>query len=790
MTEQALSPNKVVAQNVGEKAAPKELEEVPDEVLRHLVEMSPFGIYMVDADFRVMLVSEGAQKVFANVRPLIGRDFASVIHTIWPEPFASRVISIFRHTLETGEPHREDNTVETRRDTEADESYDWKVERITLYDGRVCVVCHFYDLSERHQYEAELHDKEQRLRLATETSSVGIWEWNLRTNEFRWDGQMFKIYGVPPTPGGILPYEDWVGTVLPEAVRDKERFVREILRHQSANRRFFQINRRDNGEPRYIQAMKTVLNNELGEPEWLIGTSLDATERERSLLALEQSEQRYRAAAATASDVIWTNNAEGLMEGDQTGWGNFTGQSHEELQGYGWTKSVHPEDRQSTIEAWNRAVEEKSTFNFQHRIRRHDGAWRICSVRAVPIFNANDTIREWVGVHKDITDQRQHEDELRQVAAQLSDAHRRKDEFLATLAHELRNPLAPMRNGLQIMKLAGDLPSSVEETRCMIERQLSQLVRLVDDLLDVSRISQGKLVLRKEPVHLSTILTSATETSGLLIEQMDQELTISLPEQPLIVDADMTRLSQVFLNLLNNASKYGERGSKICVTVERQVDAVLVKVADTGSGIAAEQIPFLFDMFTQVDRSLEKSQGGLGVGLTLVKRLVEMHDGTVEARSEGLGKGSEFIVRLPLLNGHGEVKKSTDITAVKEVLHNKSSYRVLVVDDNRDSANTLSRILGHMGNDICTAYDGKEGLDAAKEFRPDVVILDIGLPILNGYEVCRRIREQPWGADIMVIAVTGWGQDEDRRRAQEAGFDHHMVKPVDTQILKNLLSDI
>ena len=395
--------------------------------------------------------------------------------------------------------------------------------------------------------------------------------------------------------------------------------------------------------------------------------------------------------------------------------------------------------------------------------------------------------RYFVGVVRDITERKQAEERLRQLAAELSEADRRKDEFLATLAHELRNPLAPICNGLELMKLAGGQTADVEQTRSMIERQITQMVRLVDDLMDVSRISRGKLELRKEQISLVAVLNSAVETSRPLIEAMGHEFTVTLPKQPLIVDADMTRLAQVFLNLLNNAAKYSARGGHIQLNVEREGSDVVVTVKDTGIGIAADQLPRIFEMFMQVDRSLEKSQGGLGIGLTLVKRLVEMHGGRVEAKSEGPGKGSEFVVRLPVVI---EASKPQGSGGEEEPAAQKSSLRILIVDDNKDAADSLGILLRFMGNDTRTAYDGQEGVDVAAEFRPNVVLFDIGMPKLNGYEACRRIREQPWGNGVVLIAVTGWGQAEDRRRSHEAGFDHHMVKPVDPQTLMKMLAGL
>jgi CheY-like chemotaxis protein len=372
------------------------------------------------------------------------------------------------------------------------------------------------------------------------------------------------------------------------------------------------------------------------------------------------------------------------------------------------------------------------------------------------------------------------------LAANLSEADRRKNEFLATLAHELRNPLAPIRNALQVMRLAPDRAAG-EQARTVIERQLVQMVRLVDDLLDLSRISRGKLEIRREQVPLSAVVSSAVETSRPLIDHMGHEFTVTLPHQTIIVDADLTRLAQVFTNLLNNSAKYMDRGGHIRLTAERQGTDVVVSVKDTGIGIAADQLPCIFELFSQVDRSLERSQGGLGIGLTLVKRLVEMHGGRIEARSEGLGKGAEFVVRLPVVVGPSgpQAPSEKDEAAAPE-----SSLRILIVDDNRDGADSLVMLLRIMGNDTRTAYDGQQGVDVAEEFRPDVILLDIGLPKLNGYEACRRIREQPWGKSVVLIAMTGWGQEDDRRRSHQAGFDHHLVKPVDPQNLMKLLAGL
>ena len=388
---------------------------------------------------------------------------------------------------------------------------------------------------------------------------------------------------------------------------------------------------------------------------------------------------------------------------------------------------------------------------------------------------------------RDISAHRRLEEELRQGKRDLEQAQRYKDEFLATLAHELRNPLAPIRNAVECLGMAGLTQPDLESARDVISRQVSQMVRLIDDLLDVSRINRNQLELRKECVELAVVVQIALESSRSLIQQCGHELTVSLPTLPVYLNADLTRMGQVILNLLNNAAKYTERGGHIRLTAERQGSDVVVSVRDDGIGISPEMLPHVFDLFTQVDRSLERSQGGLGIGLSLVWRLVEMHGGSVEARSDGHGTGSEFVVRLPTV-----VAPPTQLTSPKDSTKPAQpveARRILVVDDNLDSARTLARLLKMMGHESHTAHEGGEAVTAAEEHRPEVILLDIGLPILNGYDVARTIRKRPWGKDVVIIALTGRGQEEDRRRSKEAGIDYHLVKPVDPAALEKILSE-
>jgi CheY-like chemotaxis protein len=372
-----------------------------------------------------------------------------------------------------------------------------------------------------------------------------------------------------------------------------------------------------------------------------------------------------------------------------------------------------------------------------------------------------------------------------QLCQQLQEADRRKDEFLATVAHELRNPLAAIRNALQIMRLANHNREALEQIYPVMERQVQQMVRLIDDLMDVSRVARNKLQLRKQRVELAQVVRHAVECCRPLIESAGHELTVALPAEPIPVEADEARLAQVFANLLDNAAKYTERGGRISLTVQRDSGDAVVRLKDTGIGIDADQLAHIFEIFAQVDASLERSRGGLGIGLTLVKRLTEMHGGTVEAFSEGQDKGSEFVVRLPIVAEPPAQQQPAATECERQPIANPC--KVLIVDDSEDTSTSMRTLLHMMGHDTRTAHDGLEAVAVAESYRPDVMLLDISLPKLSGHEVAQRIRRQPWGQAMKLVALTGWAQEEDKRRSREAGFDLHLIKPVEPAELEELL---
>jgi signal transduction histidine kinase/ActR/RegA family two-component response regulator len=370
---------------------------------------------------------------------------------------------------------------------------------------------------------------------------------------------------------------------------------------------------------------------------------------------------------------------------------------------------------------------------------------------------------------------------------ELQEADRRKDEFLAMLGHELRNPLAPISNALELLKRHSLSAAELGSLQRLMDRQVRQLVRLVDDLLDVSRITRGKIKLEREPVEIAKVIQAAVETSRPLIDARGHVLEVTVPDEPLRVLGDASRLAQVISNLLNNAAKYTEPGGRISLSAAQEEEKDLViRVRDTGIGIPASMRSKIFDLFTQVESSLDRSQGGLGIGLTLVKQLVDKHGGSVQATSAGEGQGSEFIIRLPLLPS----VPPSEPRPAPGAADKGRAYRVLVVDDNVDSADTLALLLQLSGHEVATAYRGEAALDLAVERKPQVVFLDIGLPGMDGYEVARRLRAMPFAKGMTLVAMTGYGQDNDRRRSAEAGFDLHLVKPVDLTDLEALLRGV
>jgi signal transduction histidine kinase/ActR/RegA family two-component response regulator len=513
------------------------------------------------------------------------------------------------------------------------------------------------------------------------------------------------------------------------------------------------------------------------------GTSVGCTEREQTE-ALRASEERYRTLFDLGPVAVYSCDVAGVIQQFNRRaaelWGREPAPGDTDERFCGSFKLFRPDGSFMPHEQCPMAEVVSGKLaqvrDAEVLIERPDGSRVMVVVNIGPLMSAEGEVAGAINCFFDITERKRHEE-------QLADADRRKNEFMAMLAHEFRNPLATIRAGLQVQRLNGGDAQAGRAVTELMERQVGHLVGLVDDLLDVNRISRGKIELHRERVELATVVHAAVETARSLIERKGHEFILVVPPEPIWLNADPLRLAQVVGNLLNNASKFTEAGGCIRLSAALRGEEAEIRVRDNGAGIGAEQLPFIFDMFMQAEAPIERVGAGLGIGLALVKSLVEMHDGTVEAHSAGVGHGSEFVVRLPITH-----EAQQTIAPPLEASTTTAARRVLVVDDNRDAAELLAMCLERSGHQTYIAHDGLEAVDKAAQLKPDIILLDIGLPKINGFEAARRIREQSQGKSPVLVAFTGWGQDADRQKSREAGFDAHIVKPVDPDVLVNLLA--
>jgi PAS domain S-box-containing protein len=517
--------------------------------------------------------------------------------------------------------------------------------------------------------------------------------------------------------------------------------------------------------------------------------------REASERAMLDSEAKFRLIANVIPQMVWSTDAAGVNDYVNQRWQEFTGIPTGRLTGDGWQQPVHPDDLPSLLRAWQASVGTGATYEVEHRLLHRSGVYRWVLNRGLPSLDDAGRVRRWMGTLTDIHDQKSGAEELRAAA-------RRKDEFLAMLAHELRNPLAPINNAAQLLALAGADPRRVRQSSEVIIRQVGHMTDLVDDLLDVSRVTRGLVELQRERLDLRAVVASAVEQARPLIEARRQTLHTRM-DGGAWVDGDRTRLVQILSNLLNNAAKYTPQGGDIWLAVDCDSDSdsgggqVRVSVRDNGIGIAAGMLPHVFDLFTQAERTPDRAQGGLGLGLALVRSLAQLHGGRVEAHSGGTGQGSSFIVTLPLAasigNGSGMQARDGGAPAPDAAgAVAAGQRRILVVDDNADAAQSLAEILCSLGHAAATATASHDALAQAARAWPQVFILDIGLPDIDGYELVRRLRAMapPDGAGrapACYIALTGYGQAHDRVLSRSAGFDHHFVKPVDLGALLEVI---
>jgi len=644
--------------------------------------------------------------------------------------------------------------------------------------------CFTRDVTDQKRAEEAVRESEGRFRALMEQApfSVQIFSPDGRTISVNrawtelWGATLDDIaaYNVLQDPQlearGVLPYiqRAFAGeaVAIPPIRYDPNETLPDLARHEEA--------------VRWVSAVAYPLKNDRGGVREVALVHEDITARRQAEAALRQGEDKLRLLADTIPQLAWMAHSDGHIFWYNRRWYEYTGKTAEEMEGWGW-QSVHdPAVLEEVLDRWQGSIASGEAFEMVFPLRGADQLFRPFLTRVNPLRDPKGRIVYWCGTNTDISDIKRMEEALR-------DADRRKDEFLATLAHELRNPLAPISNSLQVLKMPRVDAATAQQTRDIMERQIHHLVRLVDDLLDVSRVMRGKIELRKEPVELATVVARAVETAQPLIEAQAHRLDISLPDESLVVDADPVRLVQVVGNLLANAAKYTGANGHIEVSARSLDGDAVLRVRDNGIGIAPDMLPQVFELFVQAENAATRSQGGLGIGLTLVKNLLEMHDGTVQVHSAGLGKGCEFTIRLPLLT---QRREEPAVFFDPKDAAPSSGHRLLVVDDNKDAAESLALLLSLQGHEVRVAYDGTAAIDVARLFHPALIFLDLGMPGMDGYEVLRRVRKTRGLENTVIAALTGWGLEEDRRRTADAGFDHHLVKPPHAKALEDLLASL
>ncbi len=634
----------------------------------------------------------------------------------------------------------------------------------------------FYDVTEERATEAALRESEARFRATFDNAAVGMAHLDL---EGRWLRVNDRLCAILRCSRETLLGKKFHDITYPEHLVDDEVHLRALVEGRRTASSFEKRYRTGDGALVWTHVSVSVLHGESGEPLHLVAIIQDVHARKEAEAALRESEERFRNMADNAPVMIWLTDREGACTYLNKGWYRFTGQPEGTGMGQEWLNALHPDDYARAGEEFQAAGHERRTVRIEYRLKRHDGAYRWAIDTASPRFSSEGDFLGYIGSVIDVSD-------LKEVESRLREADRRKDEFLATLAHELRNPLAPIRTGLEILKLSEDDPAEREEIRVMMEEQTEQLITLVDDLLEVSRITRGKLELRKQTVTLAEVVKRAIDGARPVIDEAGHALAVNLPAEAVKLVADPHRLAQVFSNLLNNAAKYTPKGGHIEFRAWLEDETIVIEVEDNGIGIRREHLAGIFEMFTQLDNGKAHAYSGLGIGLTLARTLVTMHGGEISVSSPGPGRGSTFSIRLPARSAAPPATAAPLAAPPAE----RGGCRVLVVDDNESALIVLSLLVRKLGHEVRTAQNGREALEVADSFRPRVILMDIGMPEMDGYEAARQMGDAPWREDVLLVALTGWGQEEDRQRTLEAGFDRHLVKPAGRKDLEAIFASL
>jgi len=735
-----------------------ELESTNND-LDNLISSTRIAVVFLDTEFRVRNFTPEAVELFRLIRTDIGRPISDLAHKFTDGSFLDDAREVLK------------SLTMVEREVEAEEGKCF-VRRLLPYrthDNRIeGVVATFQDITQLKETQEELHLQRTQLSLVADAMPV-LLAYVDKNQKYQFANASYeKWFGISVDEVIGKPVWDVVGQEAYEVARDKIEAVLggekvawdgELPYHRGPSR-FVHVE--------YIPHLDTQ-----GEVGGFYALIQDISKRHEAETLLHESEARFRDLADNIAQLAWTCDKLCEVTWYNRRWYEYTGQTFEDAKQEGWADVHHPDHVERVHAKLADCAEKECVWEDTFPLRRHDGVYRWFLSRAVPIRDDEGHVIRWFGTNTDITEQM----ELEQA---LKEADRRKDEFLAMLAHELRNPLAPIRSGIDLLMMDSRCPQEPLE---VMEEQVRHLVRLVDDLLDVSRITRGKVELRKENVSFQKVIEKAMVAIKPYGEQKGITFSSNILDDPIWLRADPVRLAQIFENLLINGVKYTESGGHITVSAERDENSVQIKFADNGIGIDEELMPRVFELFAQSSRSFDREPGGLGIGLTIVKSLVELHRGTVDVKSEGAGQGSEFIVRLPILK-----KAPAEVPQAKKI-EDAGTQKIMIVDDNKSARHLLSRLLAALANhEIESAANGHEALDKIGPFDPDVVMLDIGLPEMDGYEVARRIRSMDAASRILLVAVTGYGQNEDRKLSEAAGFDVHLVKPVGIDDLRNLMT--
>jgi PAS domain S-box-containing protein len=752
-----------------------------EERMRSVVDHVLDAIITINAQGMITTFNRAAERIFGYpAEEVIGKN----VKMLMPQPYHREHDSYIGNYLRTGQAKiiGTGREVVGQRKDGSTFPMELAISEFRLADGRYFTGI-VRDITARKRAEAELREAEERMRSVVNYVVDGIISINAQgiITTFNRAAQTIFGYAAEEVTGKnvkiLMPepyrgeHDNYIGNYLHTAVAKIIGIGREVT------------GRRKDGSTFPMEL--AISEFRLGDGRYFTGIVRDITERKRAEKELREAEERMRSVVNHVVDGIITIDERGSIESFNPAAEKVFGYLRSEVL-HRNVKMLMPEpyhgEHDGYIANYQRTGQRKIIGIGREVIGRRKDGTSFPMELAVSEFHIGER-RFFTGIVRDITERKKLEDQLRQRVDDLAQADRQKNEFLAMLGHELRNPLGPMRNALFMLKLARSDTAALDEAQGLIERQLQHLVRLVDDLLDVSRIIRGRIELRRDRVDVATAIRRAVETAQPVIDANGHVLELSLPERPVYVMGDLIRLSQVISNLLGNGAKYSTKPGRIAIALMHEENDAVVTVEDDGEGIPPELLPRIFELFVQGDHTLARSQGGLGIGLTLVRRLIEMHGGNVAVESPGRGRGSRFTVRLPTVAvpSHAAAGEGAAPTALG------ASRRVLVVDDNVDAANSIAKVLQLFGHHVQCVYDGPGALSAADEFRPDVVVLDIGLPGMDGYEVARRLRASPTFERVPIVAVTGYGQDEDRGRSRQAGFNEHLAKPVDPEALHKLI---